>query len=168
MVKKLEALVNAINDKKSQMIKIGMEKGFSHEATIQCSQELDELINQYNRYVLKTKRSNELNKGDRHWLFPLEWMYKAVLFPYSCLGDWYTSDIAETYKQLADYTAPFALQASRYQPILVYPPFGPAIQKSYDPYEEFMNSMNTEEGFNKILHAFSTSMNKLSLGFLEI
>ncbi|MEH7177642.1 aspartyl-phosphate phosphatase Spo0E family protein [Neobacillus vireti] len=39
----------AINEKRNEMIKIGMSKGLSCEETVLCSQELDELLNDYRR-----------------------------------------------------------------------------------------------------------------------
>ena len=39
----------AINEKRDEMIKIGMTKGLCCEETVLCSQELDKLLNDYRR-----------------------------------------------------------------------------------------------------------------------
>ncbi|TDL74323.1 aspartyl-phosphate phosphatase Spo0E family protein [Neobacillus sp. YX16] len=45
-------LEEAINEKRNEMIKIGMTKGLSNKETIACSQELDNLLNEYRRLTL--------------------------------------------------------------------------------------------------------------------
>jgi Spo0E like sporulation regulatory protein len=51
-MKKVE-LEEAINEKRAEMIEIGMAKGLSCEETIVCSQELDRLLNEYRRLTVK-------------------------------------------------------------------------------------------------------------------
>ncbi|MFS0861802.1 aspartyl-phosphate phosphatase Spo0E family protein [Fredinandcohnia sp. 179-A 10B2 NHS] len=45
-----ELLLNQINRKREEMISVANSTGFTSEETIECSQELDELINIYQRY----------------------------------------------------------------------------------------------------------------------
>ncbi len=51
-------LEEAINEKRAEMIEIGMEKGLSCEETVVCSQELDRLLNDYRRLTAKQGRFN--------------------------------------------------------------------------------------------------------------
>jgi stage 0 sporulation regulatory protein len=163
----LEAIVNAMNEKKSEMIKIGMEKGFSHEETIQCSQELDELINEYNRHVLKPKHLNRSNLNGQDYLFPLKWMYKALILPYSYLQDLYNLEVSETLKQFAEFPQPMVVQTSNYHSFLVFPPFNQATQKSY-PHRGYTFSANSNKEYETMIYTFATNMNKLGLSFLNI
>jgi len=50
-----EQLEEAISKKKDEMIEIGMAKGLRCEKTIRCSQELDILLNYYNRLFLNIR-----------------------------------------------------------------------------------------------------------------
>lgn len=50
-------LEEAINEKRAEMIEIGMEKGLSSEETVLCSQELDRLLNDYRRLTAMQERS---------------------------------------------------------------------------------------------------------------
>jgi hypothetical protein len=50
-------LEEAINEKRAEMIEIGMEKGLSSEETVLCSQELDRLLNDYRRLTAMQGRS---------------------------------------------------------------------------------------------------------------
>lgn len=79
----LEGLVVVISEKKDEMIKIGIEKGLLSEETIKCSQELDKLLNEYNRYLLESKSSKRFNEYGESWFYLLERIYKILLFPYS-------------------------------------------------------------------------------------
>lgn len=54
MINVADDLKEQIEQKRSEMIDLGMEKGFTHQETIQASMELDELINQ----ALKQQGSN--------------------------------------------------------------------------------------------------------------
>lgn len=45
-----ELLLDQINRKREEMISVANSTGFTSEETIECSQELDELINIYQRY----------------------------------------------------------------------------------------------------------------------
>jgi len=58
---RLEQYEAAIKEKKNEMIKLGMTKGLQNEETIYCSQELDKLLNDYNRFLLDNKHSKSLN-----------------------------------------------------------------------------------------------------------
>jgi hypothetical protein len=49
-------LEEAINEKRAEMIEIGLEKGLSCEETIVCSQELDNLLNDYRRLTASQDR----------------------------------------------------------------------------------------------------------------
>jgi hypothetical protein len=50
---KIVDLEEAINEKRAEMIEIGMAKGLSSEETIVCSQELDRLLNEYRSLTVK-------------------------------------------------------------------------------------------------------------------
>lgn len=56
-----EQLVEAISKKRVEMIQIGKTKGLLSEETINCSQELDNLLNEYSRLLSESKRSKPLN-----------------------------------------------------------------------------------------------------------
>jgi hypothetical protein len=79
----LEGLVMVISEKKVEMIKIGMEKGLLSEETIKCSQELDKLLNEYNGYLLESRRSKRSNEYVESWFYLLERINKFLLFPYN-------------------------------------------------------------------------------------
>ncbi|MEH7255236.1 MULTISPECIES: aspartyl-phosphate phosphatase Spo0E family protein [Bacillaceae] len=51
-------LEEAINEKRDEMIKIGMTKGLCCEETVLCSQELDKLLNDYRRLTSNKRMSN--------------------------------------------------------------------------------------------------------------
>ncbi|MBV7509515.1 aspartyl-phosphate phosphatase Spo0E family protein [Bacillus sp. sid0103] len=53
----------AIKEKQNEMINLGMTKGLQHEETIYCSQELDILLNKYNRLLEDNKHS----KPNKHY-----------------------------------------------------------------------------------------------------
>lgn len=57
-----ERLVEAISMKREEMIRIGMEKGLLSEETIICSQELDQLLNDYSRVEVESKQTNALHE----------------------------------------------------------------------------------------------------------
>ncbi|MFT4412362.1 aspartyl-phosphate phosphatase Spo0E family protein [Fredinandcohnia humi] len=46
----LQLLLDEINRKRQEMIEVANNTGFTSRETIKCSQELDELINIYQRY----------------------------------------------------------------------------------------------------------------------
>jgi hypothetical protein len=50
-------LEEAINEKRAEMIELGMVKGLSSEETVLCSQELDRLLNDYRRLTAKEGQS---------------------------------------------------------------------------------------------------------------
>jgi len=45
--RRLRSMLSEINSKRDEMIKAGMNYGFTNEKTIKCSQELDQLIFEY-------------------------------------------------------------------------------------------------------------------------
>lgn len=46
-------LAGKIQQKRKQMIELGMKNGFTAKETIKCSQELDEFLNEYTRIYQK-------------------------------------------------------------------------------------------------------------------
>jgi hypothetical protein len=78
-------LEEAIKEKREEMISVGMEKGLLSEETIFCSQELDELINEYNRLLAENKRSGSINKYIELFLHVEKQAYKLLWMPYSYL-----------------------------------------------------------------------------------
>ncbi|RBW68118.1 aspartyl-phosphate phosphatase Spo0E family protein [Bacillus taeanensis] len=52
-----KALLQLIADKRKEMIDIAMRKGFACTETVRCSQELDGLLNVYERRFVKLKMS---------------------------------------------------------------------------------------------------------------
>ena len=73
-----EQLVEAISQKRDEMIKIGMAKGLLSEETINCSQELDKLLNKYNRLLSESKRSKPLDEYFEFLVFLQESTYKML------------------------------------------------------------------------------------------
>lgn len=65
-------LLKVINKKRREMIKIGLNEGVTHENTVKCSCELDELLVFYeekvykNQYLVTTSRAELPNKKDIH------------------------------------------------------------------------------------------------------
>jgi hypothetical protein len=55
---KIVDLEEAINEKRDEMIKIGMTKGLCSEETVLCSQELDKLLNDYRKLTSIKGMSN--------------------------------------------------------------------------------------------------------------
>ncbi|UTR10101.1 aspartyl-phosphate phosphatase Spo0E family protein [Evansella sp. LMS18] len=49
----IQELENKISALKEKMITTGIEKGLTHDETVQYSQELDGVINTYNEHFLK-------------------------------------------------------------------------------------------------------------------
>ncbi|MEH7493738.1 aspartyl-phosphate phosphatase Spo0E family protein [Neobacillus niacini] len=75
-------LEEAINDKRAEMIEIGMEKGLSCEETIVCSQELDRLLNDYRRLTASQGRfTSTLFQEDL--LTFIHHLQKLIVRPYS-------------------------------------------------------------------------------------
>lgn len=58
---RLDQCEAAIKEKKNEMIQLGMRKGLQNEETIYCSQELDKLLNDYNRLLSDNKHSKPIN-----------------------------------------------------------------------------------------------------------
>nr|WP_263327431.1 aspartyl-phosphate phosphatase Spo0E family protein [Neobacillus sp. Marseille-Q6967] len=80
---KLEDLELAINEKRDEMIAIGMTKGLSSEETIYCSQELDKLLNDYNR-VLSDYEKRQAIRNFKQQIYSLQKHFFEVLWmPYS-------------------------------------------------------------------------------------
>ncbi|RDI47676.1 aspartyl-phosphate phosphatase Spo0E family protein [Falsibacillus pallidus] len=42
--------------KRDEMIQLGLEFGLASKQTVACSQELDSLLNEYNRYILSLRK----------------------------------------------------------------------------------------------------------------
>ncbi|MDN3016048.1 aspartyl-phosphate phosphatase Spo0E family protein [Paenibacillus sp. BSR1-1] len=74
-----EQLEKAINKKRDEMIKIGLAKGLQCEETILCSQELDDMINEYNRLKLRPNRFNPLQQYHELILFLNECTFKLLM-----------------------------------------------------------------------------------------
>ena len=81
---KLEQFEEAINEKQAEMIKLGMTKGLLDEETLDCSQELDKLLNEYNRFLMDDKHSKPINlsrdffsifKKHLHWILAIPYRY---------------------------------------------------------------------------------------------
>ncbi|MCA1029421.1 aspartyl-phosphate phosphatase Spo0E family protein [Bacillus timonensis] len=49
----LDLLLQQIDEKREEMIQIGMKTGYTSDKTVSCSQELDQLLNQYQRELYK-------------------------------------------------------------------------------------------------------------------
>ncbi|KYD21135.1 aspartyl-phosphate phosphatase Spo0E family protein [Caldibacillus debilis] len=56
----LQKLKNEIQDRKAELIGIGLKYGLSHQETIQFSQRLDDLINVYVRETAHKKRNGSI------------------------------------------------------------------------------------------------------------
>ncbi|WP_205174244.1 aspartyl-phosphate phosphatase Spo0E family protein [Bacillus pakistanensis] len=52
-------LVNKIKKKRSQMIFLGGKFGFTDKQTVECSQELDKLLNLYQQYQSKNDKKGK-------------------------------------------------------------------------------------------------------------
>jgi hypothetical protein len=77
-------LEEAINEKRAEMIQLGMAKGLSSEETVVCSQELDRLLNDYRRVTarqgwFKTTLSQE------DLLTYIQHLQKLIVRPYRLL-----------------------------------------------------------------------------------
>ena len=81
---KQKELEEAINEKRDEMIKIGLTKGLTSDETIFCSQELDELLNRYSR-LLSRKRQARSKSLYFHLIFLQGQLYKAFWVPYRYL-----------------------------------------------------------------------------------
>jgi 7-cyano-7-deazaguanine synthase in queuosine biosynthesis len=51
-IKEGQALLTKIEDKRKEMIRIGIKYGKSHKNTVECSQELDKLILEYQKLFI--------------------------------------------------------------------------------------------------------------------
>jgi hypothetical protein len=72
----------AIKEKKNEMINLGMTKGLQNEETIHCSQELDKLLNDYNRLLLDDKYSKPLNNDLDFFFILKKQVHKILTIPY--------------------------------------------------------------------------------------
>jgi hypothetical protein len=79
---RLEQCEAAIKEKKNEMIKLGMTKGLQNEETIYCSQELDKLLNYYNRLLLDDKHSNPLNPYVDLFSILTKHVHRVLSIPY--------------------------------------------------------------------------------------
>ncbi|WP_035424058.1 aspartyl-phosphate phosphatase Spo0E family protein [Bacillus sp. UNC438CL73TsuS30] len=83
---KLADLEMAISKKREEMIQVGMDKGLVCHETIKCSQELDQLLNDYNHYVLiETKQTNPIDVYHEFLLFLQKTLFKSVRIGYSSI-----------------------------------------------------------------------------------
>ncbi|AIM15009.1 aspartyl-phosphate phosphatase Spo0E family protein [Neobacillus sedimentimangrovi] len=56
-MRQAEFLEEAIRKKREEMVSIGMVKGLQSKETIICSQELDNLMNEYHKVLINSKES---------------------------------------------------------------------------------------------------------------
>lgn len=80
---KLADLEEAINEKRDEMIRVGMTKGLSSDETIYCSQELDRLLNDYEHLVSKYENSSTLDLYDAYIDFLHKQLFNLIWKPYS-------------------------------------------------------------------------------------
>lgn len=80
---KLADLEEAINEKRDEMIRMGMTKGLSSVETIDCSQELDRLLNNYENLLTKYENSSSLDLYDAYFEFLHDQLLKFIWKPYS-------------------------------------------------------------------------------------
>ncbi|NWQ41488.1 aspartyl-phosphate phosphatase Spo0E family protein [Bacillus sp. EB106-08-02-XG196] len=78
-------LEEAINEKRDEMIKIGMTKGLSNKETIICSQELDNLLNEHRRLTLNQGMSNSTFFLD-DFVSVIQYFVKLVSRPYKFIS----------------------------------------------------------------------------------
>jgi hypothetical protein len=81
---KIVDLEEAINEKRAEMIEIGMAKGLSSEETVVCSQELDRLLNDYRRLTAMQGRS-KLPLFREELLTFIQNLQKLIVRPYKLL-----------------------------------------------------------------------------------
>jgi Spo0E like sporulation regulatory protein len=82
---KLADLEEAINEKRDEMIRMGMTKGLSSDETVYCSQELDRLLNDYDDLLSKYENSTTLDLYDVYLDFLHKQILKLIWKPYSYL-----------------------------------------------------------------------------------
>lgn len=80
---KLADLEEAINEKRDEMIRMGMTKGLSSDETVYCSQELDRLLNDYDDLLSKYENSSTLDLYDAYLDFLHNHLFKFIWKPYS-------------------------------------------------------------------------------------
>ncbi|WP_413306065.1 aspartyl-phosphate phosphatase Spo0E family protein [Bacillus sp. 1P10SD] len=73
----------AIKKKREEMIKLGMDKGLLCHETINCSQELDSLLNEYNNVLNETKQTNPMEIYHELLLNIHKTIFKSLLRGYS-------------------------------------------------------------------------------------
>lgn len=83
-----EQLAEVISKKRDEMITIGMEKGLLDEETINCSQELDELLNDYHKLLAEDKQYNPLNEYHEFLFFLQKQFYKIFVSRYKYFFDY--------------------------------------------------------------------------------
>lgn len=79
---RLDQCEAAIKEKKNEMIQLGMTKGLQNEETISCSQELDKLLNDYNRLLSDSKHSKPIDHNDDYFFILSKHVYKLLSIPY--------------------------------------------------------------------------------------
>jgi hypothetical protein len=77
-------LEEAINEKRAEMIELGMAKGLSSEETVLCSQELDRLLNDYRRLTAMQGRS-KYPLFQEEFLTFIHNVQKLIVRPYKLL-----------------------------------------------------------------------------------
>jgi hypothetical protein len=77
-------LEEAINEKREEMIHIGMAKGLSCEETVLCSQELDKLLNDYRRLTKDQGRFKSTILLEDFAIFTQQ-LQKLISIPYKFL-----------------------------------------------------------------------------------
>jgi hypothetical protein len=81
---KIVDLEEAINEKRAEMIELGMAKGLSSEETVVCSQELDRLLNDYRRLTAMQGRS-KYPLFQEEFLTFIHNVQKLIVRPYKLL-----------------------------------------------------------------------------------
>ncbi|MCM3117543.1 aspartyl-phosphate phosphatase Spo0E family protein [Neobacillus sp. MER 74] len=79
---RLDLCEAAIKEKKDEMIKLGMTKGLQNEETIYCSQELDKLLNEYNRLLADNNQSKPINHHDDFYSLFRDHILRILSLPY--------------------------------------------------------------------------------------
>jgi hypothetical protein len=77
-------LEKAINEKRAEMIELGLAKGLSSEETVVCSQELDRLLNDYSRLTARQGRFKTTLFQEDLLTF-IQHLQKLIVRPYRLL-----------------------------------------------------------------------------------
>ena len=77
-------LLETINEKRQEMISTAGSKGYTSEAVVRCSQELDMLLNKYQQVVLEetykttTNPFQEFVNNMKKWTFRDRFVYQSA------------------------------------------------------------------------------------------